>query len=156
MQLGDRFDADQVRPPLAPQVRLDAEIGAAGDQRGVGIWPQHRDAFRRASTGREKPSTVDALERRRRPLEAIAEAARRRADRRQRRIANRAIAGAAAQIAGHRQRIAWPLPVAPVLLGEQAHDEARRAVAALRSAGGRHRLLHVGQLRRARRATSTV
>ena len=130
-----------MRPALAAQVRFDAEVGAAGNQRRVGITRRGSQTTRRRLDGRENPPARDRVERRSGPAEPILQRSRGSGAERQRRIANRTVAGAAAQIAGHRQRIARAGSIRPVLLGEQAHDEPGRAVAALRTAGRGNRLL---------------
>ena len=61
-------------------------------------------------------------------------------------VADGTVAGASAQIAGERHRVARAEPVGTVLLAEQAHHEPGRAVAALRSAGRGHRGLRVGEV----------
>src|SRR4029077_13131881 len=62
---------------------------------------------------------------------------------RERGIANGPVAGAAAEVAGKLMGVARACAAGAVVLGEQAHHEARSAVAALRTAG-----LGEGALRR--------
>ena len=56
VQLGDRVDADEMRPALAVQVGLDAEVGAAGDQRRLRIAASSAATHSSTERGREKPS----------------------------------------------------------------------------------------------------
>ena len=62
---------------------------------------------------------------------------------RERGVADRAVAGAPAQVAAQRVQVeaVVRLPVRAVVLGGHAADEARRAVAALRAAADRHLVL---------------
>lgn len=62
-------------------------------------------------------------------------------------VDDRAVAGAATQVAGQRfQRGALVVACGVLLQGEQRHDEARGAEAALRAMAIDHRLLHAVQL----------
>ena len=146
-QLVDRFEADEVRPARAAQVRFDAQVGAAGDDDVAPGWLASIAKHSASVVGREKrvQRARDRAAARAAPRRSQKRAGRRRPER-ERRVANRTIARAPAEIARHRQRIARTDAVPAVVLGEQAHDEAGRAVAALRSAGRGHGLLRLGQL----------
>ena len=61
-------------------------------------------------------------------------------------VADGTIAGAATEVARHRHRVARTGAIRAILLREETDDEAWRAVAALRSSTGRHRLLDFMQL----------
>jgi hypothetical protein len=144
VQFLDRFHADQQRPSREPQVGLDGYISTPGDQLRVRLRLEHRDALVQRRRTR-KTGHRECLKLAYRRVEAIAEVPVRRADHGVRGVANRPVARASTQVAARRQRVAWTVAIAPMLLREQAHHEAGRAVAALRTAAGRHRLLHLGE-----------
>ena len=124
----------------------DHDVGAAGDQRRVRARRQAAEADRRgwsgARTARRRARCRRGVARRHgrgelgqpwivgRPAPAASRAT----------SANRPVAGAAAQVAADRLGIE-AVASGPVVLAEQADDEAGRAVAALRAAGADHRLL---------------
>ena len=91
---------------------------------------------------------------RRGPRQAVEKGSGGRGAERERGVADGPVAGAAAEIAAQLVGIARAGAAGTVVLGEQAHHEARRAVAALRTAARGHRLLNFREFPSAPRAST--
>ena len=170
-QLGQPVDGHGVRRPGTAQVDLDAPVGRAGDDGRVGVLGQQRE--RLGQVGRAGEAATGAVDpgrhgRRRRggppARERVVVA---RLSERPGRVADRAVAGAAAEVAAHRVQVEAVRAVLVVLhgvgagavgvsgragraveLGGHAAHEAGCAVAALGAAAVGHlaldRVQHVG------------
>src|SRR5262245_14212575 len=140
-QFTQRLDRDQIRKLPRLQIRLDRKIGPSRNHSSFGMLPQQRHAFRECRRPRESIEKR-CLHRGSGRTQPVEQRSFRGFAQRQRRIANRTIAGASAQIAAHRVRVAQTLASRPMLFGEKAHHEAGRAVSALRAAPFRDGALH--------------
>ncbi len=143
-QLGQPVHRDDVRRPLTAEVGLDAPVGAARDDGGVGTSLDQGQRLgevcgsgepvdpRRHHVGSRRGDPFGQMVAGRRRWECPG------------RVADRPVAGAAAQVAAHRVQVeavravlgvlVAGCPVRPVELRSHAADEPRRAVAALRPA----------------------
>ena len=147
-QLGQPVDRDDVRRAAPAQVGLDAPVGGAGHHRRVGVLGQEGERLGEVG-GPGEPGHPGGGDRRRRAGLALGERVRRVGSaERPGRVPDRAVAGAAAQVAADRVQVEAVGAVlgvglvvrralgAVVLRGHRA-DEPGRAVAALRPAAGR-------------------
>ena len=157
-QLGEPVHRDDERSADAADVDLDAPVGAARDHRRVRVLGQQRERVGEVV----RPGEPAAPRGRRRGGRGGRGPGRQRVVRgrvaqRVRGVADRAVAGAAAEVArtARAGRSRWGRArdvgrcavgrgraLGPVVLGRHAADEARRAVAALRAAADGHLLLH--------------
>src|SRR5882762_8900590 len=103
-----------MRPATASQIRLDAEIRGARDDRRVGSGGEDGETVIDCR-GAGKAIRCDRSDARRRPLESIAKLTRRRRTERKRRVADRTVSSAPAQVAGEREWIAWTVAAGTVL-----------------------------------------
>ena len=142
-QLRHRFRGNHPRAARLLFVDLDADLRPAGDEPRAGIAPQQREQFRQRIRPREGFRAAFVVPARQRRLDAV-EALRVRVARPffgaagehyfARRVADGPVARAAAQVAA---KLVRDLPggadVLAVITLEHRHDEAGRAVAALRA-----------------------
>ena len=147
-QLGQPVDRDDVRRPASAQVGLDAPVGGAGDHRRVGVLGQQGE--RLGEVGRAgEPRHPGRGDRRRRAGLPLGQRVRRGGcAERPGRVPDRAVAGAAAEVAADgvqveavgavlRVGLVVRRAVGAVVLRGHRADEAGRAVAALRPAADR-------------------
>ena len=147
-QLGQPVDGDDVRRAAAAQVGLDAPVGGAGDHRRVGVLGQEGE--RVGEVGRAgEPRHPGRGDRGSRAGLSLRQRVRRGGGtQRPGRVADRAVAGAAAEVAADgveveavgavlRVGLVVRRAVGAVVLRGHRADEAGRAVAALRPAADR-------------------
>ena len=110
---------------------------------------QQRQAFAKRAGARKdaiRSRVRHACNSRRRLRKPALESVIQRRTKRERSIANGAVAGAAAQVSAQRMYVAWFGSAGTILFREEAHHKARSAVTALRSARTCHGSLRFVQL----------
>ena len=133
-QFRNCLQTHQVRPPAETEVGFDGHVRGAGNPARVRVFGSNRQALNLRSGPVEDCSVrfeLEVLQRRGRERQAIAKNPARSASQRERRVADRPIAGAPAQISAERLGLARTCSIRAIVLGPQTHDESRSTVTAL-------------------------
>ena len=120
-------------PSATREVGFHSQVGRAGHEFRGRVVAQKGQALIDAA-GPGEPANRNRLEIWRGTVQTLTKLVGRCAPKRLRRIPNRPIAGAPAEIARERGSVAGPDSIATIVLREQADDKTRGAVTALRAA----------------------